>query len=99
MMSINLGLVSESEYNCIVGFSGKIINKKNLEHRIKTRPKILLIHGDMDTIVPPNNLLESKDFLLRQKIEVNTKIIQNCEHNIPAQASSLALDFISKNLN
>ena len=27
-MSINLGLVSESEYNCIVGFSGKIINKK-----------------------------------------------------------------------
>ena len=66
-MSINLGLVSESEYNCIVGFSGKLLIKKNLEHRIKTRPKILLIHGDMDTIVPPNNLLESKDFLLRQK--------------------------------
>ena len=99
MMSINLGLVSESEYNCIVGFSGKIINKKNLENRIKTRPKILLIHGDMDNIVPPNNLLDSKDFLLRQKVEVNTKIIHNCEHNIPVQASSLALNFISSNFN
>ena len=96
--------ITKSFYNVLLaiialGSIFNIINKKNLEHRIKTRPKILLIHGDMDTIVPPNNLLESKDFLLRHKIDVNTKIIQNCEHNIPAQASSLALDFISKNLN
>ena len=35
MMSINLGLTSDSEYNCIVGFSGKIINPKDLEIRKK----------------------------------------------------------------
>ena len=28
MMSINLGLTSNQSYNCVVGFSGKIINQK-----------------------------------------------------------------------
>ena len=29
-MSINLGLTSNENYNCIVGFSGKIINQEDL---------------------------------------------------------------------
>ena len=33
MMSINLGLISDQEYNCIVGFSGKIINQEDLKFR------------------------------------------------------------------
>ena len=33
MMSINLGLISSDNYNCIIGFSGKIINKIDLEKR------------------------------------------------------------------
>ena len=36
-MSINLGLTSDEEYTCIVGFSGKIINEKDLESRKKFR--------------------------------------------------------------
>ncbi len=99
MMSINIGLTSEENFSCIVGFSGKIIDKKNLSERIKSRPKILLIHGDLDTIVPSNYLLDAKDFLMREKVDVETKLINNCEHNIPIKASSLALDFIKKNIN
>ena len=30
MMSLNLGLISDQRYNCIVGFSGKIINQEYL---------------------------------------------------------------------
>ena len=41
MMSINTGVTSEEEFNCIVGFSGKIINKENLQIRIKNKSKIL----------------------------------------------------------
>ena len=33
MMSINLGLTSSENYNCIVGFSGKIINQDDLSKR------------------------------------------------------------------
>ena len=35
MMSINLGLTADQEYNCIVGFSGKIIDRGDLKSRIK----------------------------------------------------------------
>ena len=98
MMSINIGLTSEDKFNCVVGFSGKIINKQNLSKRISSKSKFLLIHGELDTVVPPQNLLEAKDFLIRNKIEVVTKIIKDCEHSIPIEASSTALNFITKNL-
>jgi len=98
MMSINVGLTSKESFNCIVGFSGKIIDKYDLSSRIKTKTKILMIHGDQDSIVPPSSLLDAKDFLIRHKINIETLMIKNCDHHIPIEASSAALNFIKKNL-
>ena len=98
MMSINVGLTSNESFNCIVGFSGKIIDKDDLSSRIKTKTNVFMIHGDLDSIVPPNNLLESKDFLIRHKINVEILMIKNCDQHIPIEASSAALNFIKKNL-
>ena len=98
MMSINLGLTSENEYNCIVGFSGKIINLKDLEIRKKNSTKILLIHGELDQVVPPNFLLEAKDFFIRNNIDIDTHLIKNCDHHIPIESSSIALNYILKKI-
>ena len=98
MLCINLGLISEENYACIVGFSGKIIDKEDLLKRKKSNSKYLLIHGDLDEVVIPTSLLEAKDFLLRNNIDVQTKIVKNCGHNIPVEASSLALNFIRENI-
>ena len=98
MMSINVGLTFNESFNCIVGFSGKIIDKNDLSSRIKSKTNILLLHGDSDPIVSPNNLLDAKDFLIRHKINVETLMIKNCDHYIPIEASSAALNFIKKNL-
>ena len=97
MMSINLGLTTNENYNCVVGFSGKIIDKKDLLKRKTSSTKMLLIHGDMDAVVPLNNLLEAKDFMIRNNIQVETKMIKNCNHHIPIEASSLALNYIKNN--
>ena len=98
MMSINLGLISDQEYNCIVGFSGKIINQEDLKSRKKVSTKTLLIHGDLDQIVSPNFLLEAKDFFIRNNIEIQTHLIKNCDHHIPIEASSIALNYILKKI-
>ena len=98
MMSINLGLISDQEYNCIVGFSGKIINQNDLNSRKKVSTKTLLIHGDSDQVVHPNFMLEAKDFFIRNNIEVETNLIKNCDHNIPIESSSIALQYIIKNI-
>ena len=98
MMSINVGLTSYEPYNCIVGFSGKIIDKENLKNRKKNSSNILLIHGDLDDIVSPTHLLEAKDFLIRNNVKVDTLLIKNCDHHIPIEASSTALNFILKKI-
>jgi phospholipase/carboxylesterase len=97
MMSINLGLTSDINYNCIVGFSGKIINQEDIKKRKSSSTKMILFHGDLDPVVSPTYLLEAKDFLIRSDVEVETNIIKNCEHNIPVEASSIALNYIINN--
>ena len=98
MMSINLGLTSDQPFNCVVGFSGKIINQKDLKIRQKSATDILLIHGDLDQVVSPNFMLEAKDFFIRNNIEIETHLIKNCDHHIPIQASSIALNYILKKI-
>ena len=56
----------------------------------------LLVHGDADQVVPSTYLLEAKDFLIRNNIQVETLLIKNCDHNIPIEASSTALNYILK---
>tara|TARA_B100001057_G_scaffold452989_1_gene497422 strand:+ start:3618 stop:4268 length:651 start_codon:yes stop_codon:yes gene_type:complete len=98
MMSLNVGLTSEEKFSCIVGFSGKIIDQIDLKKRIKNFTDILLIHGDNDQIVPSTYLLEAKDFLIRNNINVETLLVKNCDHHIPIEASSTALNYILKRI-
>ena len=98
MMSINLGLISDQEYGCIVGFSGKIIDQRDLKSRKKVSTPTLLIHGDSDQVVPPNFMLEAKDFFIRNNIRIETHLIKNCDHHIPIEASSIALNYIKKKI-
>ena len=99
MMSLNLGLISDQRYNCIVGFSGKIINQEYLEKKKNVDADILMIHGDADEIVSPNFLLEAKDFFIRNSVNVETQLIKNCGHHIPAEASSIGLNYILEKFN
>ena len=98
MMSLNVGLTSEEKFSCIVGFSGKIIDQNNLKIRLKNFTDTLLIHGEADQVVPSIHLLEAKDFLIRNNVEVQTLLIKNCDHHIPIEASSTALNYILKKL-
>ena len=99
MISLNLGLISDQKYNSIIGFSGKIINQNYLKQKKKVSTDVLLIHGDADEIVAPDHLLEAKDFLIRNDINVETYLLKNCGHHIPIEASSIALNYIRKKFN
>ena len=97
MMAIQVGLKKIIKVNSIVGYSGKIINQENLSKNINSKPNILLMHGDSDTIVPPMHLLESKEYLNKHGFKIKTKLFKNCEHHIPVEGSSLGLEFLRKN--
>ena len=98
MISIQVGLKKKEQINCIVGYSGKVINKKHLSGNIKSKPKIFLMHGANDTIVSPTSLLEAKEYLSNLGLKIKTKMFKDCEHKIPIEGSSLGLEFLKKNL-
>ena len=98
MMSIQVGLKNKKEINCVIGYSGKVINQKHLLENINSKPKFFLMHGDNDTIVPPTHLLEAKEYFIKCGIKIKTKLFKKCEHRIPVEGSSLGLEFLRKNL-
>ena len=98
MMSIQVALKKKEKINCLIGYSGKIINQKHLSDNINSKPKIFLMHGANDTIVPPTHLLEAKEFLNNYGLKIKTKLFNNCEHRIPVEGVSLGLGFLTKNL-
>ena len=98
MMAIQVGLKKKESINCLIGYSGRIINQKHLSDNIKSRPKIFLMHGVNDTIVSPTHLLEAKEYLGKYGLKIKTKLFKNCDHKIPVEGSSLGLSFLRKNL-
>ena len=98
MISIQVGIKRKREINCLLGYSGKVINQKHLSENINSKPKIFLMHGANDTIVSPTHLLESKEYLNSLGFKIKTKLFKNYEHKIPVEGSSLGLSFLKKNL-
>lgn len=98
MISLQTGIKRKDKINCILGYSGKIIDLNHLEKNINSRPEIILMHGDKDEVVPISSLLEAKDFFNKKNYQIETKIFKGCEHRIPTEGTSLGLKFIKRNL-
>jgi len=98
MISLQTGIKRKDKINSIIGYSGRIISTDHLEKNIVSRPNIILMHGDIDTIVPLNSLLEAKDFFNKNNYKIESQIFTNCEHRIPTEGTSLGLQFIKKHL-
>lgn len=98
MMSIQIALKKKKQISCLIGYSGKVINQKHLSDNIHSKPKIFLMHGINDTLVPPTYLLEAKEYLVKHGLKIKTKMFKDCEHRIPVEGVSLGLGFLKKNL-
>ena len=98
MISLQTGIKRKDKINSIIGYSGKIIDSKHLGKNIVSRPNIILMHGDIDQVVPIDSLLEAKNFFNENNYVIETQIFKNCEHRIPTEGSSLGLQFIKKHL-
>ena len=94
-MSINLGLTQIKNITVLWVFQVKLLIKIDLKLE-KNSTNTLLIHGDHDQVVSADFMLEAKDFFIRNNIEVETHLIKNCDHHIPIEASSIALNYILK---
>lgn len=59
MMALHVGLRRESQVAGIIGYSGMLVGRELLADAIKSRPPVLLVHGDEDELVPVEALVEA----------------------------------------
>ncbi len=98
MMSLHVGPRRDDQLAGIVGFSGRLLDPELLDAELKTKPPILLIHGDQDQVVPPENLPLAASALSKAGMEVYTHISEGTAHGIAQDGLTLALQFILKQL-
>lgn len=94
MMSLEVGLRRNEQLAGIVGFSGRLVRAEALADEIRTRPPVLLIHGDIDDMVPPSSMPEAADILTKNGVQTYTHVSQGTGHGIAPDGLGLALSFL-----
>ena len=98
MMSIQYAISSKKEIAGVLGYSGKIFDYDLLSKNLRSRPKIKFLHGNIDEIVPVEEMYKAVDFLKLNKFNVDYKVYENLSHAISPDGLSDGLNFIKKGI-
>ena len=100
MMSLHVGPRREDALAGIVGFSGRLLEPDLLVDEVKTKPPVLLVHGDQDEVVPPQSLSEAAVGLEKAGFKkVFANVMKGTGHGIAPDGLSVALAFMRDKLN
>jgi len=94
MMSLHVGLRRPRQVAGIVGFSGALAGAEVLKDEIKSRPPVLLVHGDADPMLPHEFTEQAAKALRQNGVEVAVHIAQGLGHGIDQTGLSLAARFL-----
>ena len=98
MMSIQSAISQKKEIAGVLGYSGKIFDYELITNNLNSRPKIKFLHGNIDEIVPVEEMYKAVDFLKLNKFNVDYQVYDNLSHAISPEGLSEGLNFIKKNI-
>ena len=82
MMSLFVGLRRAQPVAGIVGFSGRLLAPELLADELRSRPRILLVHGTEDPLVPYASLAAAETTLTAAGVPVETLTCPGIGHSI-----------------
>ncbi|MFD1797257.1 alpha/beta fold hydrolase [Paracoccus aurantiacus] len=98
MMALHVLPRRDKPVACIVGFSGRLLVPELLESEAKSKPPVLLLHGDQDPMVPFADLGLAADALDKAGFETFTHVMKGTGHGISPDGLGVALQFLSERL-
>ena len=98
MMSLHVGPRREEALGGIVGFSGRLLEPQGFAAAVKTRPPVLLVHGDQDPLVPFASMAEARKVLVSAEFDVATFRSVGTAHGIAPDGMKVATEFLNANL-
>ncbi|MDP2333572.1 MAG: dienelactone hydrolase family protein [Reyranella sp.] len=94
MMALQVGLRRAKPLAGIVGFSGMLAGPEVLKDEIKSRPPILLAHGDSDEMLPHALTERAAETLQQNDVAVAVHIAEGVGHGIDQTALGHAARFL-----
>lgn len=91
MMALHVGPRRADQLAGIVGFSGRLLEPDSLHAEMQSTPPVLLVHGDMDTVVPMSDMPEAETALKAAGFDVTTHISEGTGHGIAPDGLGLAV--------
>lgn len=100
MMALHVAPRREDAVAGIVAFSGRLLSPESLKDDAVSRPPVLLVHGDVDDVVPPQSLPEAAEALQEAGwTDVFAHIMKGTGHGIAPDGLSVALAFMRDKLS
>ncbi|MDE0943685.1 MAG: prolyl oligopeptidase family serine peptidase [Alphaproteobacteria bacterium] len=96
MMSLHVALRRPAQVAGILGFSGLLAGPELLADQAVSKPPVLLIHGDMDDMLPVQNLHDAVSALTAVDINVEWHVSQGAGHTIAQDGLELGMDFLGR---
>jgi phospholipase/carboxylesterase len=82
MMSLYVGLRRARPLAGILGYSGRLIGADLLPSELRSRPRVLLVHGTDDPLVPFESMAQAEAALQQAGVPVETLACPGVEHSI-----------------
>ena len=98
MMSLHVAPRRPEPVAAVVGFSGRLLSPDALAAEAVSKPPVLLVHGDMDDVVPPASLPEAAEALGEAGFEVFAHVSKGVGHGIAPDGLGVALAFLRERL-
>ena len=96
MMSLHVGLRRERQLAGILGYSGLLAGPELIGDEIKSKPPILLIHGDQDEMLPVQHLHDAVDALGGAGLNLEWHVSQGAGHTIAQDGLELGMEFVQR---
>ncbi len=96
MMSLYVGPRRANQMAGIIGYSGTLVGAEMLADSIKSRPPVLLVHGDSDEVVPVDAMPLAVEGLKRVGIEVSHHISAGLGHGLDDDGIRMCMGFLAE---
>ena len=94
MMALHVALRRPRPIAGVVGYSGMMIDKESVAAEIRSRPPVLLIHGDADPVVPFASLHEAVGILSDLEVPAQWHVSPRVGHGIAPDGLAAGAQFL-----
>jgi phospholipase/carboxylesterase len=96
MIALAVGLTRTPPPAAIVGYSGALANPEALVERQGAGPAVLLVHGDIDEVIPVDAMLLAREQLAQAGLPVEWHVAQGLGHGIDPTGLKLGGAFLKQ---